>query len=202
MARVIYPHTHGKPSVTAHEVGWPYTIPTVKFPDGTWLMDSRKIAEAIEARFPSPSANLQSPFQARMEELINPLIFTVFGLVIKEIPDNLLNESSEEYWNDDRADLVGMNIDKFAEAKGGQNALDAARDSLEKITALYKENSDGPFLEGKDPIYADFLWVSFLVFIQKSNPAWFGGFLETTGDAKLHEAVLAASSPYLKRNDH
>lgn len=192
----------GIPSVTAQQVGKPYTIPTVRFPDGTWVMDSKKIAEAIEARYPSPSANLQSPYQAKMEQLVSPMILTLFGLVIKEIPDNLLNKSSEDYWNKHRAERVGMPVDKFAELKGGQTALDAARTPLEEITKLYKEHSEGAFLEGNSPIYADFLWVSLLVFIRRSTPAWFDRFLRTTGDAKLHEAVLTASGPYLERNGH
>lgn len=188
--------------MTAHDEGWPYTIPAVRFPDGAWLMDSRKIADAIEARYPEPSARLESPFQPRMEQLVAPLIFSVFGLVIKEIPDHLLNKPSEEYWNDDRADLVGMPIDEFAEKRGGQAGLDAARDHLQAVTKLYKEKSEGPFLEGPSPIYADFLWVSLLVFMQAANPSWFEDLLETTGDAKLHRAVLEASKPYLARDDH
>merc|ERR1712000_157696 len=191
-----------KDHVTPNEGGWPYTIPTVKFPDNTWVMDSKKIAEAIESRYPEPSARLDSPYQAKIEEFVSPLTGATFGLFIDELPKKVLNPPSVDYWYEDRAKIVGMPCDQFAKDKGGQGAIDAAKENLQKITALYKENSDGPFLEGKNPIYADFQWVGFLVFIQRANPEWFGPLLDATGDAELHKAVLAAASPYLKRNDH
>jgi glutathione S-transferase len=165
-------------------------------------MDSKKIAEAIESRYPEPSARLDSPYQAKIEEFVSPLTGATFGLFIDELPKKVLNPPSVDYWYEDRAKIVGMPCDQFAKDKGGQGAIDAAKENLQKITALYKENSDGPFLEGKNPIYADFQWVGFLVFIQRANPEWFGPLLDATGDAELHKAVLAAASPYLKRNDH
>lgn len=164
-------------------------------------MESKKIAEAIEERYPTPSARLDSPYQAKIEELVSPLAFGVFGLFVAELPKQLLNKPSVDYWNENRAQILGMPVEQYEKEKGGQAAIDGVKDSLQKVTALYKENN-GPFLEGKDPIYADFVWVSFLVFIQRSNPAWFDKFLEATGDAELHKAVITASTPYLERNDH
>lgn len=165
-------------------------------------MDSKKIAEAIEKRYPSPSAHLDSPYQAKIEELVGPLTFTTFGLFINTVPRDILNPPSSDYWHEDRPKIVGMSCEQFEKEKGGQASIDAAKDSLQKVTALYKENSEGPFLEGKKPIYADFQWIGFLVFIQRANPAWWDKLLEATGDAELHKALLTAATPYLARNDH
>ncbi|KAH8179089.1 hypothetical protein LIA77_00608 [Sarocladium implicatum] len=191
-----------KDHVTPNEGGWPYTIPTVKFPDGTWVMDSKKIAEEIEKRYPTPSAHLDSPYQAKIEELVGPLAFATFGLFINTLPRDILNPPSSEYWYKNRAEIVGMSCEQFEKEKGGQSSIDGAKDTLQKVTALYKENKDGPFLEGKNPIYADFQWIGYLVFIQRANPEYWGKLLEATGDAELHKALLTAATPYLARNDH
>lgn len=165
-------------------------------------MDSKKIAETIEARYPEPPVHLDSPYQARIEELVSPLTSDTFGLFSYHLPTYVLNPPSAEYWKADRAKIVGMPCDQFAKEKGGQRAIDAAKERLRKITALYKENSDGPFLEGEKPIYADFQWVGYLVFMRRANPECFDDLLAATGDAELHKAVLAAASPYLARDDH
>lgn len=189
-------------SVKPNESGWAYTIPTIRFPDGTYVMDSKKIAEEIEAKHPSPSLHLDSGYQPRMEQLVGPLVNTLFGVFIAELPKQVLNPRSVEYWNDDRANIVGMPVEQHEREHGGQKAIENGAESLRKITGLYKEETAGPFLTGETPIYADFVWVSFLVFMKRANPAWWGSLLEATGDSALHEGLIKASEPWLKRNDH
>ena len=166
-------------------------------------MNSRKIADAIEAKYPEPPAQVASPYSEKMESTVASITFPMFGLLINQVPRRLLNPRSAEYWDKDRAEMVGMpSCGTFEEAKGGQGAIDAGKEGLEKITAMYKENAAGPLLTGKKPIYADFIWVSFLIFLERSNPDWFPKLLEATGDAELHKAVMTACTPYMTRNGH
>ncbi|KAM5355337.1 hypothetical protein ACJ41O_001983 [Fusarium nematophilum] len=189
-----------EPHVSANESTGTWTIPTVKFPDGTYLMDSRKIVERVEKEHPEPSVHLDSPVLARLEEIMPRLMPPLRPVYFTTVPERLLSEESVGYWHETRSKMVGMPLDQLNKEKGGQQAWDAAQPVLHEVEALLKESSDGPFFLGKTPSYADFVWAGFLIFIQRNG--LIDELYNVSGDGQLHKDLLEATAPWHKRNDH
>lgn len=95
--------------------------------------------------------------------------------------------------------MVGMPLDQLEREQGGKQAWEAAAPVLAEVEALMREH-EGPFFLGEEVSYADFVWVGFLIFMQRN------GVLEevykVSGDAKLHRDVWEATAKWHARNDH
>ena len=165
-------------------------------------MDSRKIADAIEAGYPSPPAALESPYQARIEAVMPRVMKALQPVIYAEIPRRLLEPASIDYWYPVRGKLVGMPLDEFEAKHGGEAAYAAAEAPLRDVSAMLREHDQGPFLQGAQVCYADFVWVAFLEFLRRLGDDIFNQVLARTGARELHERLVEASAPWLKRNDH
>ncbi|KAK3936413.1 hypothetical protein QBC46DRAFT_395128 [Diplogelasinospora grovesii] len=195
-----------KPTLEKHippnETGTPYTIPAIRLPDGTYMMDSRKIANYIEQKHPSPPVHLDSPYLAKLEAIMPRLMTELRGIYIPLIPKRLLNEASVPYWNETRTKAVGMSLDQLEKERGGDIGWSAVAPLLQEVTALLKENTEGPFFMGKTVSYADFVWAGFLIFCQRIGQDVYEEALKRSGDAKVHEDLMEAVKPWSQRNDH
>ncbi|PMB64083.1 hypothetical protein BM221_009874 [Beauveria bassiana] len=191
-----------QPHVEPGESRWPYTIPAIKFPDGIWSQDSRKIADLIEKRYPEPSVHLDSPYQSRIEEVVPRAFVPLMGIGLNQIPRRLLNPPSVEYWIKDRTEFVGSDLAEHEAKRGGETAFAAAAPALKEITAMLKENPDGPFFSGKEVVYADFVWIAALYFLKRIGDDVYEGALNASGDRTVHENLLKAAEPWLRRGDH
>ncbi|KAM3556982.1 hypothetical protein MY1884_004771 [Beauveria asiatica] len=195
-----------KPTLQPHaEPGdsrWPYTIPAIKFPDGTWSQDSRKIADLIEKRYPEPSVHLDSPYQSRIEGVVPKAFVPLMGIGLNRIPRRLLNPASVEYWIKDRTEFVGSDLAEHEAKNGGETAFAAAAPALKGITAMLKENPDGPLFSGKEVVYADFVWIAALYFFKRIGDDVYEGALKASGHGTVHENLLKAAEPWLKRGDY
>ncbi|KAI4122839.1 MAG: hypothetical protein LQ338_005591 [Usnochroma carphineum] len=139
----------------------PYTVPTIRFPDGTYVMDSRKIASALEERYPSPPLHLSAPELAKIEELVPALIAPLGGVTLPKVPRNLLNERSAQYFNETRSKRFGMPLDQFEREKGGDAQWEEVRPTITQVGELLKKKG-GPFVLGEEVSYADFILVGLL----------------------------------------
>ncbi|KAL9631284.1 MAG: hypothetical protein Q9204_004302, partial [Flavoplaca sp. TL-2023a] len=131
----IPPNTQGKP----------YTVPTIHLPsspshhDGEYIMDSKAIAIALEAKYPEPPLHLDASELARAEELWMQLLRPLVGVFGPRVNSTLLNEPSKEY--------IEANI--HLEGKpDGDEAWALARPMLGDIGALLKEKG-GPYVLGE-----------------------------------------------------
>ena len=180
-----------------------YTIPTVKFPDGSYLMQSRPIAEAINERYPEPRIELQPAIVDKLVQTMSKIMGPIQPIYFTVIPKRILNKASHEYWYRTRETSAGMPLDQFVREKGGDVAWDASEPHIREVTAMLKENSEGPFFEGKTVTYADFYWAGLLIFLQRmGEDDVFGELLKRSGDEKVHRDLLKACEPWTKRNDH
>ncbi|KAI0169884.1 putative glutathione S-transferase [Hypoxylon sp. FL1284] len=179
-----------------------YTIPTVIMPDGTWLMDSWTIADALEEKYPEPSLRLSSPYIPRLRETLAKMMTPLRAIYIWKVYSLVLSEPSLGYFRSTREKATGMALEQLEENGGGAKAWEAARPHAEKVTELLKENSEGPFFEGKTAGMADFVWAGTLIFFSRMGDDVFGELLKSTGDGEFHKQFLEAVKPWTERDDH
>lgn len=194
--------TNTSTSIEPGNARWPYTIPAIKFPDGTWSQESRAIADLIEKRYPEPSVHLDSPYQSRIVEVLPRAFMPIMAIGLNQIPKRLLNPASVEYWMKDRTDHIGTDLGEYEAQNGGEKAFAAAGPAIQEVTAMLKENPDGPFFSGQEVSYADFVWISALYFFKRIGDDVFEGVMNASGDRTVHETILKAAEPWLKRGDH
>lgn len=165
-------------------------------------MDSRKIVEVVEKRYPEPPVHLDSPYQARIEAVIPEFMKPIFPAIVARIPKIILRTPSVDYWYKTRAERFGLPCDENEQKHGGEKASSAAEPAMKQVTDMLKENPDGPFFMGKTVCYADFVWVGALIFLERANKEQFGEMLKRSGDAEVHTKLLEACSAWTKRDGH
>jgi len=85
----------------------PYSIPTVQFPSGEYIMDSKAIAERLEKDYPSSPMHLDSHILRDVERLVSKQQETLRGVWMPDVPANLLNPVSAEYFDTTRSKRFG-----------------------------------------------------------------------------------------------
>lgn len=163
-------------------------------------MESRAIVNQIEKDHPTPSVHLDSPYLARIEEIMSKRMFAACrGLIVASVPRNLLNPESVEYWMPNREALVGMPCDKFEETHGGDGGKDATAGIFKDVGAILQEKP-GPFFAGETVGYADFVWVSALIFFKRIDENLYQDIVKRSGDAEVHNRLIEACAPWTKRD--
>ncbi|PTB65749.1 hypothetical protein BBK36DRAFT_1120176 [Trichoderma citrinoviride] len=190
-----------RPHLPPNETGRAYSIPAILFPDGTYMMDSHKIAAAIEQGYPFPPIHLEAPILPKIEHLTQEAIRPLYPLLMHKISQVILPDKSYDYWVGQYVRELGMPLDEYERQFGGEKAWAAARPALSELTELLKEAEGGPFFLGREVSYADFVWVGGLVFVKRVDEGVFRELLERTGAGEVHERLLEACEPWLKRND-
>ncbi|KAH0489441.1 hypothetical protein TgHK011_009870 [Trichoderma gracile] len=192
-----------KPHLPPNETGTEYTIPAILFPDGTYMMDSAKIAPAIEQRYPSPPAHVSSPLVPKIEHLTLEAITPLFPILMHKISQVILADKDYDYWVGRHTRRLGMPLDEYERQNGGEEVWAGARPALSELTQLLKERqAEGPFFLGAEVSYADFVWVGALVFVKRVDEGIFREVLERSGAREVHERLLEACEPWLRRNDY
>ncbi|KAL6876827.1 hypothetical protein J3F83DRAFT_727218 [Trichoderma novae-zelandiae] len=193
-----------RPHLPPNETGRAYSIPAIQFPDGTYMMDSRKIAEAIDQKHPSPPVHLDTPIVERIEQLTLDAIKPLYPILMHKISQAILADKSYDYWVGQYTRELGMPLDEYERRLGGDKSWEAARPALSELTRLLVEEkqAEGPFFLGKEVGYADFVWVGGLVFVKRVDEGVFRELLDRTGAREAHERLLEACEPWLRRNDY
>ncbi|KAJ6044811.1 uncharacterized protein N7446_003005 [Penicillium canescens] len=187
--------------VPANTEGVAYSIPTIESPDGTCVMDSRKIADYIEKEHPQPSMHLDSSYLPKVEELWSAYMRAICPIFLAWVPRDILNDASLEFWYTTREKFFGMPVDQLEKTKGGVLAWNEAEPALRGATALLKENQ-GPFFLGETVSYADLVWASVLIFSKRLGPGFFEEALKRSGDAQVHLDLLEALRPVSERDGY
>lgn len=166
-------------------------------------MDSRKIADEIEKRYPNPSVHLDSPMLAKLDEIMPRLMAALAGIYAPLVPERLLNDASKSHFQKTRAVKFGMPLDQFKKEQGGQTAWTASKPVFDEVTALLKDNTKGPFFLGDEVSYTDLIWGSVLIFFQRIGADIYEELIQTIGDeAHLHNKLLLALDLWSVRNDY
>ncbi|KEY66741.1 hypothetical protein S7711_06787 [Stachybotrys chartarum IBT 7711] len=148
----------------------PYTIPAVRFPDGTFAMDSKAIYPEIERRYPSPAyPSVPSDDAATQQtyQFTSACLSALAPVVLPIIPRSILSEYSAEYFQRTRKQWFGMSLDELEAQKGGDDAWARSKESFGQAAALLKKNG-GPFLLGQQFSWADCIFAGFLHFLKRA----------------------------------
>lgn len=145
-----------------------YSSPVAKMPDGSYIMDSRAIAEALEKLQPEPSLHMDDG------ETIDRTLKTIVGIhgclgpiVMPRVPD-LLNPRSEQYFRETREKRFGMPLHEVAKSeKAGESAWEAAEPLLNDLKSIVNEDQQGPYVLGQEPSFSDLIIAGFFAFEKK-----------------------------------
>jgi glutathione S-transferase len=135
-----------------------YSCPMVRLPDGSYVMDSRKIADALETLQPEPSLKLDSGYVERVQKAVLDIGAALTPIMIPRVPEMLLTPASAEYFYRTRKERFGMSLPELAASeKAGEAAWEKAAPAVKELVGILKEHEDGPFVLGKEASYADLI---------------------------------------------
>lgn len=179
--------------------GW--SIPAVRMPDGSYIMDSRKIADALESMKPEPSLRLDSGYVDRVQTAVLDTMKPLAPVIMPRIPEMVLNPSSAEYFRTTRAKRFGMPLEEFAKSEqSGEVAWKGAEPGLREIAKILREHADGPFVLGKEPSYADLVLAGLLVMAARVDQN--DVFQRITGFDGVFAKHYEACQKFVDRDDH
>lgn len=178
--------------------GTQYTIPAICFPDGTSMMDSRKIATELEKRFPEPSLHLDAPELAQIEKTVIKGFQSLRPELLPKVPAALLNPTSVEHFERTKKESFGMSLAQVEKEKGGEAAWKQAEPALQQLGALLKAKG-GPFLLGTTVSYADFIILGMIHFVRRIHEDLYQRAIAAEPALKT---LYDASAAWLQRDDY
>lgn len=164
-------------------------------------MDSRSIADEIEKIHPEPSVHLDSPYVDRLMSNMRIIVPELYPVFVTKVPKRLLNDPSAEYFTRTRSEDVGAPLDEFGKQTSDDDCFKTAEPAIREVTAMLKENTDGPFFMGSTFSWADIVWIGLLLFFQRIGDDVFESLLSVSGDREVHLGLLRAAEPWTKRGD-
>ncbi|KAF2869997.1 hypothetical protein BDV95DRAFT_93860 [Massariosphaeria phaeospora] len=142
-----------------------YTIPAIRYEDGTYSMESWKIVQELEKQYPTPSLHLDDPITVQVRDRISSILDPIRGVLIPRMPRGLLSEPSGEYIVRTREKQFGMPLEQVEKELGGEQAWKEVEQPAKEVAELLKKNG-GPFFLGKTISYADMILASYLHFLK------------------------------------
>ncbi|KAK4504550.1 hypothetical protein PRZ48_005466 [Zasmidium cellare] len=181
-------------------VAWcDYSVPAIRLPDGTHLMDSLKIARKLDELHPTPSLHLDTDVfektSAVTAKLGGPLLPVFMPIIGREI----VLEEDAEWFETDRSQKFGMSMAEFERTKGGELAWEKTGEGMEMLRGLLRENPEGPFILGQEASYGDLMLLGLFEFYRKLG-IW-GKFREVYGGREVDE-LWEAGRKWVERDDH
>ncbi|KAJ0314581.1 hypothetical protein Brms1b_006736 [Colletotrichum noveboracense] len=176
----------------------PFTCPTVQFPDGTYIMNSKKIIPRIEADYPEPPLYHDADLCQEALKHIAPVWDALAPILLPVAPREILNERSAEYFWRTRKEFLGMSLDEFGEKNGGEKAWEKAKKPIKDAAALLNK-TEGPFFLGDTVSYADFLYVGVIAMAKRFNEENYRRIVEIS---PAFDKQYKACGPWLERNGH
>ena len=178
--------------------GIPYTVPTICLPDGTYIMDSYKIAMELERRYPSPSLRLNTAAVEEAQKQILSVLVSLRGLVGIKVLSHIVNPRSTEWVERQREEGFGLSWDEIAKTYGGENAWTEAEPAIRALGAILKAE-EGPFALGKIVTYVDFVIVGGLQCFKRADADVYERIVRVEPALKT---LYEASAAWLARDDH
>jgi hypothetical protein len=133
---------------SSHGYFMDYTSPAIRLADGTYMMDSWKIAHALEERYPSPPLHLDKPIVEKIANQIGVMRKPIEPLIIPKVPKNILNKVSADYFELTREERYGKPLSLLESEDGGEKCWEGAKKPIQEAADLLNENG-GPYFLGE-----------------------------------------------------
>ncbi|KAJ0134105.1 Uncharacterized protein HZ326_22835 [Fusarium oxysporum f. sp. albedinis] len=85
-------------TVSPNEQGTPFTCPAIQLPDGSYIMDSYKIVDVIEEKYPEPSVHLNNPMQDRLRASMIKFMTEMVPIYVPGVAKNIIGEKSIDFF--------------------------------------------------------------------------------------------------------
>ncbi|KAF5027834.1 hypothetical protein F66182_61 [Fusarium sp. NRRL 66182] len=180
--------------------GPPFTLPAIRMPDGSYVMDSYRIANIIEENYPEPTVNLNSCVQSRFRTLMIGFMTELTPIYVPGVAKHIISDESLGFFLTTRQEDVGMPLYEYGK-RNAPGSFDKAEPFVREITALLNETPSGPYFLGDAVSYTDFIWAAILLFFKCLGDEEYQEVLKRSGDAETHMKFLEALDPWTKRND-
>ncbi|KAL8889401.1 MAG: hypothetical protein Q9215_003337 [Flavoplaca cf. flavocitrina] len=174
----------------------PYTVPTIRLPNGSYVMDSKNIAAILEEKYPDPPLHLDSPQLAKAEEILPQLFMPLRGILLPGIGRNLMTEESLPYFSESRSKKYGS-LEQMERELSGEKQWEEPKPAMREIAALIEETG-GPFVLGREVSYADFNLVGVLSLFKRLGD---GVFEKTVEMKPALRTLYEASKKWLEKDD-
>ncbi|KAG8529232.1 uncharacterized protein KY384_005867 [Bacidia gigantensis] len=184
--------------IPANESGTAYTVPTIKLPDGRYLMDSQRIAQELEKLYPEPSLYLDDPILQEVLEAFATLSPAIAGVYLPKCARNVQTPRSKEYFERTRSAKYGMPLDQLEQETGGDDAFKRAKPGLKMVGEVLRAKG-GPFCLGEVVSYADIVILGASVMFERIGEGVFEKFVEIEPSIRR---LVEASGNLLDRVDH
>lgn len=130
-------------------------------PDGSYIMNSRKIADALEHLKAEPSLRLDSDYVDKVQSIVGDLWEALGPIAIPRVPAAFLLPASAEYFERTREKRLGMSLSELAKSdKAGEVAWTDAKPAALEMKKVLLEH-DGPYVLGNGASYADLIFAGF-----------------------------------------
>lgn len=127
---------------------FPYSCPTAQFPDGNYVVDSLEIAKTLDKLYPEKPMYIDSDTVKEVQEQFPKMWGALSPAIFVQVPRNLLNPPSAEYFERTRHERFGMSLAEYDAQQGGDKAWQKAEPEIKNMAVLLKKNG-GPFFMGK-----------------------------------------------------
>lgn len=156
-------------SVNEPGVAWcEYSVPAIRLPNGSYVMDSKKIAQKLEDMKPSPSLHLDTGLHDKASAALGQAAGPLLPVFIPIIGRSIVLPSDSEWFENDRSKRFGMSMAEWEKTKGGEPAWEASKPGMAELKKVMTENKkdEGPFIMGSVPCYGDLIVLGFLKFFR------------------------------------
>ena len=120
----------------------------VRFPDGTYIMDSKPIAAKLEELHPEPSLHLDWDKLPKVVEHVGNIASTTRPIWMPIIP-KILSERSAEHFFRTRKEWFGKSLEEMSKTEGREvERWEKIKPDAKAIGDLIRE-SGGPYFKGR-----------------------------------------------------
>lgn len=168
-----------------------HSIPAVKLPDGTFVMESAQVAQALEKYQPDPPVYPDSESAIRAQELVTQFGNRLSVAYLHRLPDMLLTPESAKWYHEARTRLIGASLYDLRDSPdlGEGVAWKNAEPTFAVLKEFLSENPEGPYAMGQQVSYADFVLLGFWKILGKIDVEGdlFGRVMEMDRKFEEHE---------------
>ncbi|CAK7234011.1 hypothetical protein SBRCBS47491_008805 [Sporothrix bragantina] len=147
----------------------PYELPVLRFQaQGTedlYLMDPPGIIAKLDELVPEPRLSATSPRAAEARAIFFPALAPLLQAAVGHVP-SVLSDRSRQGFLAKRKARWGKTLDEWVAERPLENQLKTAEPRLLQLEEWLEQGSEGPFIDGHEPGYADMTIVSILEFVR------------------------------------